>query len=411
MKLYNNVTNRSMAFAAGFLALATNLSCGRIERAPHYNDPKDYGQTTVIKDDHDETGSIDLMSDGPDDAMTKPTIVPATNPDTVIASVLFRGAVDPDSFRFLTSGGTRINPWKITGSSYARSYFDGPQNIQLFGKQTYGDEVSGVSNLIQEGVSSTADLGVHFGGESESGQQILERMVGNDDVEGACPTAAVCIRSMHWIPTNGATRTYCYSDPETGESTLFPYAPAPNFPAKDAELASGSYGPYLVSAYPGKVDCSKREKPVEATGKQEVFVRFQFNANPKMDYRVRTSNLVEPDYSVRVLVEKYRTNTQRDMKPYLDDLTRLQAESEFFINSKEQMLVKVIKTSHKTINFPGDNSIWGRLVRGYNAVSPVVGITMNVHAELCVDYTTDQQRDECDIAAATTNSGVEVNNP
>lgn len=408
-KFHNNLKSRTSAGVIGLFFVSTT-SCGRIDREPHYDQPKDYGRTQIIAHDISDSVGDNEVSDL-SGTMTQPTLVPTTDPDTVIASVLFRGAVDPDSFRFLTSGGTRLNPWEVTGSGYARSYFDGPQNIQLYGKQTYGDEATGVSHLIQEGVSATADMGVYFGGESESGKQILERLVGNDTIDGACPTAAVCIRSMLWIPTTGETRTYCYSDFATGEPTLFPYAPAPNFPAKDARNAAGAYGPYMVKRFPGKVDCSNRDTSILPTSQQAVFVRFLFNPKPKMTYRVRTTNPIQPDYSVRVLVEKYATNRPRDQKPYLDDLTRLQSDSEYFINSDRQMLLKVIKSSHKTINYPGDSSIWGRLVRGYNAVSPIVGITMRVHAELCTDYTSEIEVNDCDPTAASTGLTTEVTIP
>ena len=151
----------------------------------------------------------------------------APDPNTLFASVMFKVQVDPGSFRFVTSSGTILNPWDLPGSSYLRKYFDGDQSILFYGRQTYGDETTGVSRLIKDGISNSADMGVVIGGESESGTQILERLVGNDDIKGACPTAAVCIRSMVWKPVAGQVKTFCYKTPRQG-AELFPY-PLPDF--------------------------------------------------------------------------------------------------------------------------------------------------------------------------------------
>ena len=73
----------------------------------------------------------------------------------------------------------------------------------------------------------------------------------------------------------------------------------------------------------------------------------------------------------------------------------MQAYSEYFISEKEKSLVKIIKRTRKSINFPGDDTWIGSLVRGYNAVSPVTGVLMDVHAEYCMNLLDKQMVNEC----------------
>ncbi|MEY4632580.1 MAG: hypothetical protein RIQ81_2700 [Pseudomonadota bacterium] len=359
-------------------------ACGRVERDPHFDDQKDYGRPIQTG-----TNPGDVGSDAPLDnrhADPAPVVIPPeADPDKVVASVLFKGRVDPDSFRLLTASGTVLNPWNLPGSSWLRSNFDGEQRIALYGRQTYGSEETGVSKLIQSGISGSADLGVLAGGESESGTQILERVIGKDNEKGTCPTAMVCIRSMVWKPNQGQTRTYCYKDADTGQPKLFPYAPAPNFPLKDALRAADSYGPYTVESHAGEIDCQTVDsKPVES---QQVFVRFHVNPNPEMVHVTQKRNKIFPDYSVRVIVDKLGLPApQINSQPYVDASTKLQAESEYFISSKNKMLVKVVKRARKSILFPGDDETWiGSVVRLFGKVTPITGIMMDIHAEFCMD--------------------------
>lgn len=368
-------------------------ACGRVERAPHYDEPKDYGRPPVLIAPTSPAADLD-------DPVGAPTAVSADVifPDTVVASALYKGAVDPASFRFISSAGTVLNPWSMPGSKYLRKYFEGEQNILFYGRQTYGDEATGVSHLFQDGISGTADLGVLVGGESESGTQILERLVGNDEIPGACPTSAICIRSMVWKPNNGNIKTYCYRDALTGQPTLLPYAPAPNFPARDAKKAAGSYGPFRVETYDGTVDCAAQgfnQKPAET---HKVMIRFIFNSKPKFEYAVKKRNFTKADYSVRVLVDKLGKESVLNEQPYVDAITRMQAESEYFISSSEKSLLKVIKRTRKSINFPGDNTWIGSLVRGFNSVSPITGIMMDIHAEFCMDMMDHAFENHCNAA-------------
>lgn len=381
--------------AVSLLALApaalSLISCGRVDRTPHYDDPKDYGRTPVAV----ETPA-DPVDSGVPGSTPASVRVSAPAPETVVASVMFKGSVDPESFRFITYGGTVLNPWDLPGAKYLKSYFEGEQSILFYGRQTYGDEATGVSLLIQDGISNSADMGVLVGGESESGTQVLERLVGNDEIKGSCPTAAVCIRSMLWKPVSGAVKTFCYKDWKTGEPVLMPYAPAPNFPAKDAQKAAGSYGPYRVETWDGQVNClspGSDQKPIES---HNIIVRFKFNPAPAMKYTIKKKNKIAPDYSVRVTIDKMGRESPLNEQPYVDSFSRMQAESEYFISSQAKSLLKIIKRTRKSINFPGDDTWIGTLVRGYNTVSPVTGILMDVHAEYCVNLLDKKIDNECE---------------
>ena len=367
-----------------FIALSSLLvgtGCGRVNRKPFYDDTKDYGRTPVA------IAPVGDPADAESPGLTPaPVIIDTPAPSTVVASVLFKGAVDLTSLRFITAGGTTLDPKSMPGWSYLTSYFEGDQSILLYGRQTYGDEVTGISRLIQDGIAGAADLGVTIGGESESGTQILERHIGNDKVQGACPTAAVCIASMVWKPNLGKIKTYCYRDAATGETTLIPYAPAPNFPAKDAQKAAGSYGPYQIQTYDGEVDCLSPAIDQKPEDSHNVMIRFLYNPKPAFQYLVKQRNKITADYSVRVIVDKLGRESPANEQPYVDAFSRMQGESEFFISAREKSLLKVVKRTRKSINFPGDDSWIGSLVRGFNYVSPITGILMDVHAEHCVDF-------------------------
>ncbi len=386
------------------VVLAISAACGRVERRPHYDETKDYGRPpTSIAPASDTNDSGDAENPGSTPAAVK---VDPINPDTVVASILFKGAVDPASFRFITSSGNLLNPWNLPGSNYLRKYFEGNQSVLFYGRQTYGDEATGVSKLFQDGISAAADLGVLFDGESESGTQRLERIVGNDEVDGACPTAAVCIRSMLWTPNSGKIRTFCYRDGATGEPTIVPYAPAPNFPAKDAKKAARSYGPYWVDTFDGEVNCAKLDVDQAPSESHKIIIRFIFNARPKMTYSVKQQNLLDPDYSVRVIVDKTGRESVMNEQPYVDAISRMQAESEYFINSRQKSLLKVIKRTRKSVNFPGDDTWIGSLVRTYNSLSPITGVMMDVHAEYCMNLMDDAFENFCRPAVLPSNPGL-----
>jgi hypothetical protein len=378
------------------LALAIVLSgCGRVEREPHFEDPKSYGRPLVPADSPLSGQATTRGENEADSSGSASTlIIPATpDPNRIIASALFRGRVDPDSFRLLTSGGAVINPWDLPGSGWMRGRFDGEQEVAFTGQQTYGDEESGISKLIQTGTSGMADLAVAAGDESESGTQILERLVGNDEDAGACKTAMVCIRSMTWKPNQGSVKTFCYKDAETGKPTLFPYAPAPNFPYKDAKLAEGSYGPYTVETYIGEINCLSPS--TQPTGQMDVMVRYNVRQAPSMTHVIQKRRKIVPDYSVSVTVDKLGKQPQANVQPYVDSATKVQGHSEYFISSRDKLLVKVVKRARKSITFPGDDSWLGSAIRAFNAVTPVTGILMDIHAEYCMDLLSHDFKNIC----------------
>jgi hypothetical protein len=403
--------------------LLFHVGCGRIEHGSHYGNEKKYGR-------NDSFLPIDTEGGGPEETVVTgeepivpevapisgetqppvhqpasqpgpmepevevPNIAPPAeikiDPNLVVAHGMYRGAVNKMSLRLLTTSGTEINPWGYSVLQKLLKNYDPKPDIKFMSSQTYGDEATGVSTVTHHGFAKAGDVGVMFGDESESGTQKLERVVGDK----RCPVAMVCVRSMEWHPMEGRKKTLCYRDSETGKPTLFPYSPAPNFGLDEIEKAVGSMGPYDVERYDGIVNCQKlgRRKPESV---QKLYVRISVNREPKMKYMIQVRDRLPADYSVRMVLDKASGVRPMNQQPYVDQSVRIQAESEYFINSEYRSLVKVVKRARKNIKFAGDQSWIGSVVRALNYVSPIDGISTEIHVEFCQNLLKPDQPSAC----------------
>jgi hypothetical protein len=309
---------------------------------------------------------------------TPPVVEVNIDPKTIVAAAKFKGGVDWSSMRLMLADGSTYDPRE---SSILSSLLPDPNvfkaDAKLWSYQTYGDEKTGVSVVTQHAISNSADFVVAVGEESESGTQVLERVVGDE----ACPASMVCIRKTLWKPALGAKRTYCYRDLHSKKLTLLPLAPAPNFSRQDFEKIRGSYGPFTVETYLGDVNCAKPRAAVQQT--QNVYVRVNVAPAESMTYRIRTKDLAKPSFVVRVIVDKYGRESGANLHPYVDMTTRLQENTEYYISEERKSYVKIIKKMRKNLRFAGDETWIGSVIRSYNSVSSVMGMMVDVHVEHC----------------------------
>jgi hypothetical protein len=401
------------------LALVAS-ACGKVEEKPHYPGPKNYGRSdignaqegsgagngeeiaielpevpipgettnqpaplTVEPKAEAATTAVPAVEQPEPEAPIEPETQPEEpevkiDPNLVVASVMYRGIIDTRSVRLLTAEGSALNPWNNSITARLMARYQPKAEMKFFSEQTYGDEATGVSIVRQHGFSGAADLAVALGEESESGTQILERVVGRKD----CPAPMVCIQSMLWRPSSGDEKTFCYRDGMSGKITAIPYAPAPNFPMADVKSAAGSYGPYTVEKYAGIVNCQtiRGKRPIS---KQTIYVRVQVNENPQLQYRVQIKGRLPADFSVKMIIDKSTGVTPMNAQPYVDESTRMQGAAEYFMNSEHKAMVKIVKTIRKSIRFAGPNDWIGSVVRAINYVSPIDGIQADVHVEFC----------------------------
>jgi len=389
------------------VAAAVGTSCGAtFSKDAHYKQAKKYGQPDAPIPTFSQEGveeevvvapPAETNTGAPAERET-PTVVKETptepeveggennppvvevniDPQTVVAAAKFKGGIDWSSMRLLLADGSVYNPRE---STVLASLLPDPNTMKadakLWSYQTYGDEKTGVSVVTQHAISNSADFVVAVGEESESGTQILERVVG----DAACPSAMVCVRKTLWKPSLGAKKTFCYRDMASKKMTLMPLAPAPNFSRTDFEKILGSYGPITIESYAGDVDCAKPRQTPQLS--QNVYVRINVANADGMTYRIRNRDLAKPSFVVRIIVDKYGRDAGANMYPYLDMTTRLQEFTEYYISEEKKSYAKIIKRMRKNLRFAGDDTWIGSVIRSYNSVSSVMGMMIDVHVEQC----------------------------
>jgi hypothetical protein len=382
------------------LSITLLFGCSRIDKNPKYPESqKDFGRVGEEIEEQEQELEIDFESEEeieqageslsseqtpeiteqlPEDPESEQTIV-AIDPDQVVASFKYIGKIDAKSLRILLETGTAVNPWNSSLISYLIPKTFGQEGVFLSSRQTIGDSDTGESQLIQDGFSDLADLGVMFGEESESGRQVLNRVT----LDPKCPTASVCINGMIWQPTKGRVRTFCYFDAENHEPAILPYSPAPNFPKEDLMSLDRSFWHLLVKEYQGKVNCSDLQGEVVADS-SEIYVRYIVReVQSPINYRVATKLKVQPDLAVTVLIEKAQMPISPNLSPFLDSRLRLQSETVFYIDSRTRSMPRVSKIVRKSLRAKGVDNWIGTLTGILNKVSPVIGVRFQLDTELC----------------------------
>jgi hypothetical protein len=384
------------------LSITLLISCSRIDKNPKYPESqKDFGR--VGQEIEDQEQEVDIVFDTDEETeqgaeslpseqtpeITEPLpevpeseeAIVAIDPNQVVASFRYIGRINPKSLRILMENGSTVNPWNNSLISYLIPRSFGEGGVLFSSRQTIGDSDTGESQLFQDGFSDLADLGVMFGEESESGQQILNRVT----LDSQCPAASVCINGMIWVPTKGRVRTFCYFDAENHQPAILPYSPAPNFPKEDLLSLDQRFWHLLIKEYQGKVNCSDLEDEV-VVDRSEIYVRYIVReVQSPINYRVATKLKVQPDLAVTVLIEKAQIPASPNLLPFLDSRLRLQSETVFYIDSRTRSMPRVSKIVRKSLRAKGMNNWIGGLIRVYNKVSPVIGVKFQLDSEFCQD--------------------------
>ena len=187
--------------------------------------------------------------------------------------------------------------------------------------------------------------------ETKSGTQQLFWALGG---QGECPRVFVCVDKIQWTPKDGASWTYCFKDLKTDALIAVPYAPNPNFGPGSfkAALPQGSLlsKPFYMTRHPGLVSCSD---PRILTLERDL-VQWRVSLGNLSDTRSpdflkkATHTPLVPDTEVTVDYSLYSEKLGRSYLPphgpYLNDISRFNPKSRYFLDSKEHALAKITLT-------------------------------------------------------------------
>lgn len=187
--------------------------------------------------------------------------------------------------------------------------------------------------------------------ETKSGMQQLFWMLGG---QGDCPRVFVCVDKIQWTPKEGQSWTYCFKDLKTDGPISVPYAPNPNFGPGSFKSAipEGSIlsKPFYMTRHPGLVACDDTRILTLARDLIQWRVAIgNLNDTRSPDFfRKATHTPLVPDTEIQVEYSLYSEKLQRGylppQGPYLNDISRFNRKSRYFLDSKEHALAKITLT-------------------------------------------------------------------
>lgn len=394
--------------SVAFLALITLLvtDCG-VETRPHYEGKKFFGAApeTVtpevgvtpdasesVPEIPEERGTSEAEETTVEEQPEAPAEeeayeeVSAIDPHRVIFSGLYRGAVNFDAVRFINWNGQKVNPQDYSVVRSIMNLLPRRPDAKIFLQQEYGDGQGG--GLVKQSVfSNMADLGVYVGRESGSGSFTMQR-----GVEGkGCGSMWVCLDQYVWKPTAAArdakhdAKTYCFYDRYEKKMTSIPYSPSPLYSERDydreLEAQNGVVvmGPYDVLRMDGaKKNCDEAHPERDLVDR--IMVRFK-KISPAMKRMVALSSLPKADFAIEGSIEQLGTPLRE--RPYVDETTRLQHRSRYYISESAGLMVKLVKDVRLGLI---SDSKW----------NPVQGLFLEMHFEYCQDFLQENGTNHCE---------------
>lgn len=191
--------------------------------------------------------------------------------------------------------------------------------------------------------------------ETKSGTQQLFWVLGG---QGECPRVFVCVDKIQWTPENGESWTYCFKDLKTDALISVPYAPNPNFGPGSfkAAIPNGSLlaKPFYMTRHPGLVSCNDtRILTFERDLIQWRITLGNLSETRNPDFlKKATHTPLVPDTEIVVDYSLYSEKLGRSYVPahgpYLNDISRFNPKSRYFLDSKEHALAKISLTMQST---------------------------------------------------------------
>lgn len=229
--------------------------------------------------------------------------------------------------------------------------------IKQFGKTEGGDRISELK-----------------GEESQSGTQLLDWVMPNDEKSVDCPTPFICIKRMVWQPQTGKPLTYCYRDMASKKTALIPYSANPHFSTEAFQRAIGrgiQSRPIEVVKLDGIVSCEDEDtivrdvKPVV----YNVSLGSLLDQNAPKFMRVATFTRLFANVEIILKFSLYNPDTGKlyvpSKGPYIDQLTRLNSKMRFFINNTENVIVKIEQTIQQELRTEDPETVIRNIARKY----------------------------------------------
>lgn len=359
----NHVLSIIMSCTAFFFVLSCGLSDG-----PHYKSEKNYGlppvqssaseENSISPDEVWPTEEKDEESSETPEQVSPSIQRTEVDPNTVVSHVQLRGGPDLSAIEVLKNDGTLMDLSGMVMNT-VRSFLSASLDIRVDVKQTLGDGVR--STLTQDIIYGSERI--REGKDSETGIHTLYRITGEEE---GCPTGFVCAERMTWDPTEGTKFTICWKH-QTQDLTVIPYSPAYNYPAED--FKDNTYGPFDVYRKEGiHASC---DDVVGTQNPLETIVINVKRTDVTIPLQWHDQNIAKPDFSLEITVNKFSGND--DVRPYLDEVAKLQAKTSYHLSDKKDLLIKLIKTMRKPM--PPVLNVIG-----------VAGVRVPVKLELCQTF-------------------------
>lgn len=360
--------NQSVLWALIILSLSLiNTGCG-INHKPHFGD-KTFGQTL-------ETGSDNLpvTSPNPEAPSREETTEPATEPETnsptdaVFGHYGFNGYFNLDSVHRILRGEDERNG-EISQGGSLDSLLAGflklmigknsRETLSMLVKQNGQQRNTVTQDAETEGGDSIANL---KGSESQSGTQILDWALTRPAQNIVCPNAFICIERMVWVPKSGQTMTYCFHDQDTRTPIVIPYSPNSQFGSDAFSLVVGgglTSKPFLVTTHPGNVLCN--DPNVETRDVELVTYKISMgdlrdrNRQDFLQRAIHQKLIADTEIAIEFSLfdPVSRQNYLPKSGPFIDQRVRLSSKTRFFLNTSEQLVVKIERTVQSPLKIEG----------------------------------------------------------
>jgi hypothetical protein len=351
--------------------------CG-VSTSPHYEGEKTFGRTSEVDPhaDSDMEGSdieeTDHQSDPIPPSPIDPEPVtndeetpvidePTTSGHDLLGHYSFKGYFEVDTLARIIDG-RGIEGELVSDSfldSMVKGYFENVTNVE--GPETLdlvtNEDGRGRQKVEQIGHTTKGDRvnETNNNSESQSGKQTLYWNLDQDFLAASgCPKTFVCVDRITWQPERGDEWTYCFYDKESKKPIAVPYSPNTHFGPEAFKAALGPTGEvrrkFIISKHSGLHSC---DSPDRTTLTRHV-----------LEWKLSLGNLIPsrepgflklakyrpliPDTEVSISYQPYSESLGRSYQPrkapFIDQMSRFNSKIQYFLNSKEHVFVKMIRT-------------------------------------------------------------------
>jgi hypothetical protein len=353
--------NPNAPLASIFIVCCVQLvvACG-ISDKPHYDETgKTFGRSSgnaEMSGTNEETGQTRLPVE---EESPLPT-------DQLLSHYSFSGYFNLDQVRRITRGTDGLNGEISQGgmldsmlSSLLGTIIGAPktESLEMIVRQNGASQNLVTQKVVTNGGDNISNM---KGDESQSGTQLIDWTLEGAQKNKGCPDGFVCIERMVWVPDSGQTMTYCYRDPVSKSPIAIPYSPNSQYGADSFAAVIGdgiTSKPFEVSTHRGTVGC--QDQGIEVIDRNLVIYRIGLgnlaDQGQSGFLRKALNQSLEADTEVAIGFSLFNGTANQPYLPkagpYIDQLTRLNTNIRFFLNTKEHVIVKLERTVQAPFTF------------------------------------------------------------